>query len=80
MPIRSWASRKIAPPTWSRKNWRSAASRCIAASAGPASSAAAFGDGATIGLRADMDALPIEEANRFAYRSPQPGQDARLRP
>ena len=35
---------------------------------------------ATIGLRADMDALPIEEANEPAVRQPQPGQDARLRP
>ena len=29
---------------------------------------------ATIGLRADMDALPIEEANDFAYRSRNPGR------
>ena len=29
---------------------------------------------ATIGLRADMDALPIEEANEFAYRSRNPGR------
>jgi hippurate hydrolase len=28
----------------------------------------------TIGLRADMDALPIEEANDFAYRSRNPGR------
>src|SRR5208337_2121249 len=28
---------------------------------------------ATIGLRADMDALPIEEANDFPYRSRNPG-------
>jgi hippurate hydrolase len=27
-----------------------------------------------IGLRADMDALPIEEVNRFAHRSTQPGR------
>jgi hippurate hydrolase len=29
---------------------------------------------ATIGLRADMDALPIEEANDFPYRSRNPGR------
>jgi len=29
----------------------------------------AAGDGPSIGLRADMDALPIREANRFAHRS-----------
>ena len=33
-----------------------------------------------IGLRADMDALPIEEANDLPYKSTVPGQDARLRP
>src|SRR5471030_1125307 len=27
----------------------------------------------TLGLRADMDALPIEEANTFAHRSTNPG-------
>jgi hippurate hydrolase len=27
------------------------------------------GDGATVGLRADMDALPMQEANGFLYRS-----------
>jgi len=29
----------------------------------------AAGDGPSVGLRADMDALPIREANRFAHRS-----------
>ena len=32
------------------------------------------GDGATIGLRADMDALPMEETNTFAHRSQHPGR------
>lgn len=31
------------------------------------------GDGPAIGLRADMDALPIAEANQFDYRSVNPG-------
>ncbi|KQM69809.1 M20 aminoacylase family protein [Xylophilus sp. Leaf220] len=30
--------------------------------------------GRTIGLRADMDALPMEEANAFAHRSQNPGR------
>jgi len=30
--------------------------------------------GRTLGLRADMDALPIEEANTFAHRSTHPGR------
>ena len=34
----------------------------------------------SIGLRADMDALPIEEATNLSYRSKNPGQNARLRP
>ena len=33
-----------------------------------------------IGLRADMDALPIEEETNLPYRSKISGQDARLRP
>jgi amidohydrolase len=32
------------------------------------------GGGRVIGLRADMDALPIEEANNFAYKSTVPGK------
>jgi amidohydrolase len=32
------------------------------------------GGGRVIGLRADMDALPIEEANDFAYKSTAPGK------
>ena len=32
------------------------------------------GEGPTIGLRADMDALPMEETNTFAHRSQHPGQ------
>jgi amidohydrolase len=32
------------------------------------------GAGRSIGLRADMDALPIDEANRFAHRSMHPGR------
>ena len=33
-----------------------------------------------IGLRADMDALPIEEATNLPYASKNAGHDARLRP
>ena len=33
-----------------------------------------------IGLRADMDALPIEEETNLPYRSKTPRQNARLRP
>ncbi len=33
-----------------------------------------------IGLRADMDCLPMQERNEFAHRSTQDGQDACLRP
>src|SRR5215471_8160148 len=32
------------------------------------------GNGPSIGLRADMDALPIEEANDVPYRSRSPGR------
>ncbi len=39
-----------------------------------------LGAGPTIGLRADMDALPITEATGRPYASTTPGQDARLRP
>ena len=31
-------------------------------------------NGRTIGLRADMDALPLQEVNQFAHRSTQPGK------
>jgi len=33
-----------------------------------------------IGLRADMDALPMQEANTFGHATPTSRQDARLRP
>ena len=38
------------------------------------------GDNKVIGLRADMDALPIEEATDLPYASTEPRPDARLRP
>ena len=38
------------------------------------------GDIKVIGLRADMDALPIEEATDLPYASKNAGPDARLRP
>ena len=38
------------------------------------------GDIKVIGLRADMDALPIEEADQSALRLEDARQDARLRP
>ena len=58
-----------------RGSWRNGASRCIAASAAPAWSACCAPATArrTIGLRADMDALPIVEANDFPYRSRNQG-------
>ena len=39
-----------------------------------------LGDGRTIGLRADMDALPIAETTRQALRLGDARRDARLRP
>jgi metal-dependent amidase/aminoacylase/carboxypeptidase family protein len=36
--------------------------------------------GRAVGLRADMDALPMQEFNTFAHASTAAGQDARLRP
>ena len=59
-----------------RKLLETGASRCIAGSAAPAWSAWC-GDGNSsraVGLRADMDALPITEENRFAHASQHPGR------
>ena len=41
---------------------------------------ASNGDIKVIGLRADMDALPIEETTNLPYASKTQGLDARLRP
>ena len=38
------------------------------------------GSGKVIGLRADMDALPIEEATERRLQVQEPGKNARLRP
>ena len=76
MPTPNWASRRTAPPAWWRPSSRpSASTRCTAASARPASSAccAPAAAHASIGLRADMDALPILEVNRFGHCSVHKG-------
>ena len=66
----------------SRRSWPSSASRCIAASPAPASSARSRPGrgGRAIGLRADMDALHIQEKNGFDHASTECRQDACLRP
>ena len=74
-------ARRASSPTSSR---RSAATTSCPASARPAWSASSRGAGrhraAVVGLRADMDALPILEATGVPYASKTRRQDARLRP
>ena len=76
MPIRSSASRRRAPRTSSPRSWSPSAWRCIAAWARPASSprSAVGNSPRAIGLRADMDALPIHEENGFDHRSRHDGK------
>ena len=67
-------ARRASSPTSSRP---SAATRSCPASAGPAwsaSSGAARRSGKVIGLRADMDALPMTEATGLPYASKTPGR------
>ena len=67
--------RRCARRASSPRRWPPTASRSTAASARPASSACSGrGDGPTIGLRADMDALPMEERTNLPYRSTNPNR------
>ena len=60
---------------WSPSGCSSGATRSSAASAAPAwsGSCSAAVDPRSVGLRADMDALPIEEKTGLAYASTRPG-------
>ena len=75
---RSCATRSSAPATWWPPSSPNGASRSGAGWARPASSAsskAASGTtGGAIGLRADMDALPMSESNTFEHASRNPGR------
>ena len=81
-PIRNCCTTSTAPPQRSpTSSRRSAATRWCRESAGPAWSGvirgrkeAAGGRAKVIGLRADMDALPIEEATGLPYKSTIPGK------
>ena len=76
---RDSASTCIAPPASSpTSSRRSVATRSCPASARPAWSASSRGartaSGKVMGLRADMDALPIQEATGVPYASKTPGK------
>ena len=76
MPIPSLGSRKPARPTSSPKNSRAfgiAVHRGIGRT-GLVGQLRVGNGPRSIGLRADMDALPIDEANRFDYRSQNAGR------
>ena len=79
MPTRNCATTCTAPRRSSPKSSKaSAATRSCPASAGPAwsasSAAARRGTDKVVGLRADMDALPIEEETGLPYKSTVPGK------
>ncbi len=76
MPIRSLGWKSIAPPISSRvklEEWGIEVHRGVGTTGVVGVLRSGNGEG-TIGLRADMDALPIVEANDFAYRSRNQGK------
>jgi metal-dependent amidase/aminoacylase/carboxypeptidase family protein len=63
MRIPNWATRSIAPPRWSPSG-----TGVVGVIRGRQDAS-----GRSVGLRADMDALPMQEENDFAHRSSRPG-------
>ena len=82
MPIPNSASKKCAPPTWWRHKlteWGIPIHRGLGTT-GVVGIVKNGTSARAVGLRADMDALPMQEFNTFAPRQQAPRQDARLRP
>ena len=78
----SWPSTSTAPRRWWPRSCRPGATKSSAASAAPAWWARLVRGNGTrrLGLRADMDALPIDEATGLPLRQLPRRRDARLRP
>ncbi len=74
-PSRAWLHRGAHRRSGRRKSSPNMAARCIAASRRPASSGTIRRGNSlrAIGLRADMDCLPMQELNEFAHRSQHEG-------
>ena len=78
----SWATARRAPARWWPSGCARSASRCAIRSRTPGVVGVLKGGrpGPVVALRADLDALPIQERNDVPYKSRNDGREARLRP